>query len=147
VYAVCDSDCAKDDSWRATLVSDSEEVGPGVDIALDANDRPRIVYTFDYNIAIGACEDAATCTDGENAKWKFSWVEAGSDMKPDEIFLWENCNVGAWFLHSPSIALTKEGLPRVGYQARDISGGSTKYGECRAGTDMTWSRMAVLSGI
>lgn len=70
-------------------------------------------------------------------------------MKPDEISLYENCTVGAWFLHSPSIALTNPGKARVGYQARDISGGwespdpATKA-DCRAGTDMTWSRLAVM---
>ena len=70
-------------------------------------------------------------------------------MKPDEIFLWENCIVGAWFLHSPSLALTKEGRPHVGYRARDISGGFNNPDpaakpDCVGGTDMTWSRFAVM---
>ena len=41
------------------------------------------------------------------------------------------------------------GAPRVGYQARDISGGfgnsdPRRLADCRAGTDMTWSRLAVM---
>jgi hypothetical protein len=72
-------------------------------------------------------------------------------MAPDRIFPYPNCNVGAWFLHSPSLALTRDGRPRVGYQARDISGGwsnpdPTRPG-CVAGTDMTFSRLAVMSSV
>src|SRR5204862_7639663 len=103
----------------------------------------------DYNIAIGFC-DEADCTT-ENAKWDLGKVEYSGEMKPDEIFLWENCNVSAWFLHSPSIALTPDGRPRVGYQARDISGGFSNPDKtkprCIAGTDMTWSRLAIMTGV
>jgi hypothetical protein len=76
-------------------------------------------------------------------------VELSGDIPPDEIFLWENCTIGAWFLHSPSLALTKDGKPRVGYQARDISGGVTQPDptkpRCTAGTDMTWSRLSLMT--
>ena len=74
-------------------------------------------------------------------------VEAGGEMEPDAIFLWENCDVGAWVLHAPSLALGPGGTAMVGYQARDISGGwdnpdPTTMHDCVAGTDMTWSRVA-----
>ncbi|MBK6915801.1 MAG: hypothetical protein IPH07_00230 [Deltaproteobacteria bacterium] len=145
VYTSCDDDCATA-QWNGTILSDDDELGPGVDLALDADDHPRFVYTLDYNIAIASCDDEP-CNAAE-AEWTSDAVESGSEMKPDEIFLWENCNVGAWFLHSPSLALTPGGAPRVGYQARDISGGwsnpdPTKPA-CQAGTDMTWSRMATM---
>ncbi len=145
VYTSCDDDCATA-QWNGTILSDDDELGPGVDLALDADDHPRFVYTLNYNIAIASCDDEP-CNAAE-AEWTSDAVESGSEMKPDEIFLWENCNVGAWFLHSPSLSLTPNGEPRVGYQARDISGGwsnpdPTKPA-CQAGTDMTWSRMATM---
>lgn len=145
VYMGCDADCTTA-QWTGTILGDDAELGVGVDLALDAADHPRFVYTFDYDIAIAACDDEP-CT-AADAAWTHERVESGSDMQPDEIFLWENCNVGAWFLHSPSIALTADGAPRIGYQARDISGGwsnpdPTKP-DCQAGTDMTWSRMATM---
>jgi len=148
-YFACDEDCTAE-GWRGSILSDHEDVGAGVDLALDANDRPRFVHTLDYNIALALCDDA-DCT-AEDAKWELTKVEYGAEMKPDEIFLYENCTVSAWFLHSPSLALTKEGRPRVGYQARDISGGfgnpdpATKP-DCVAGTDMTWSRLAVMPSV
>lgn len=148
-YFTCDEGCTGD-AWKGGLVSDHDKLGTGLDLALDANDHPRFVYTLDYNIALAYCNDA-DCTRAES-KWDLAKVEYGGEMKPDSIFLYEGCNVGAWFLHSPSIALTTDGLPRVGYQARDISAASKPSTDptkptCRAGTDMTWSRMAILGPI
>lgn len=146
VYLECDANCDQGETWRGIVVTDHEKIGDGFDLALDANDRPRMVYTLDYNIGLVHC-DSASCTD-ENAKWELTAVELGSDMPADDIFLYPNCTVGAWLLHTPSIALTPSGLPRVGYQARDISGGWTTTDPtkpaCTAGTDMTLSRLAIM---
>ncbi len=145
-YLECDEDCTAK-GWVGSIISDHEKLGAGLDLALDANDHPRFVHTLDYNIALAYC-DQDSCAQ-QDSKWDLTKVEYGGEMKPDEIFLYENCTVGAWFLHSPSLALTKAGKARVGYQARDISGGwknpdpATKP-DCVAGTDMTWSRLAVL---
>ncbi len=146
IYFQCDADCSGD-NWQGALVSEHDQIDAGLDLTLDQNDHPRFVYTLNYNIGLAYC-DAEPCG-GPEANWDLTKVELGGEIPPDEIFLWENCTVGAWFLHSPSIALTKDGKPRVGYQARDISGGvtlpdPTKPG-CTAGTDMTWSRLAVMS--
>jgi hypothetical protein len=83
--------------------------------------------------------------------WDDALVENSGSIPADKIFLWENCTIGAWFLHDPSIALTRNGLPRVGYQARDISGGFTRPDPtkpgCTPGTDMTFARLAVMSQV
>jgi len=146
VYLACNGDCTNPQAWAGTILSESDDIGAGLDLALDAQDRPRFVYTFDYNIGMAAC-DVEPC-EASDAPWSLTKVELGSEMSPDEIFLWPNCNVGAWFLHSPSIALAPNGEARVGYQARDISGGWSNPDpyepDCVAGTDMTWSRMAIV---
>jgi len=146
IYFQCDQDCTND-HWQGAVVSDHDQIDAGLDLALDGNDHPRLVYTLDYNIGLAYC-DSEPCG-GPSSNWDLTKVELGGDIPADEIFLWENCTVGAWFLHSPSLALTKDGKPRVGYQARDISGGvgqpdPTKPA-CQAGTDMTWSRLALMS--
>ncbi len=147
-YLACDEDCATA-PWTGTSLSSGDDIGPGVDIAVDAQDRPRFVYTFDYNIGLAHCE-ADECQHADSP-WALEKVELGGEMDPDEIFLWPNCNVGAWFLHSPSLALDAAGEARVGYQARDISGGWSNpdptMPDCEAGTDMTWSRLALLPKI
>jgi len=146
IYFQCDQDCTND-HWQGAVVSDHDKIDAGLDLALDANDHPRLAYTLNYNIGLAYC-DSEPCG-GPNSNWDLTKVELSGDIPPDEIFLWENCTVGAWFLHSPSLALTKDGKPRVGYQARDISGGvslpdPTKPA-CRAGTDMTWSRLSLMT--
>lgn len=148
-YFECSDDCTGH-GWMGSVISTSSNLGPGLELALDAKDHPRFVHTLDYNIALAYCDDDA-CS-AENAKWDLTKVEYGADMKPDEIFLYTNCTVGAWFLHSPSLVLTQDGRPRVGYQARDMSGGFSNptpatTPDCKAGTDMTWSRVAIMSAV
>lgn len=108
-----------------------------------------LAYTFGWKIAIASCEHGNCTAGGDN--WKLTPVEKGDDMSPDEIFLYPSCNVSAWFLMSPSIAVTPGGELRVGYQARDASGGSghpdSQNKECVAGTDMAWDRIAYLPAI
>lgn len=146
-YFECDENCTSD-GWVGSILSDHEKLGAGLELRLDANDKPRFVHTLDYDIALAYCDDTSCAR--EDSTWSLTKVEYAGEMKPDEIFLWTNCTVGAWFLHSPSMVLTKDGRPRVGYQARDISGGFSNPDphtkpDCRAGTDMTWSRLAVMS--
>lgn len=148
-YFACDTNCGGD-NWRGSVLSDHEKLGAGLDLSLDANDHPRFAHTLDYNIALAYC-DQDDCA-AQEAKWELSKVEYSGEMKPDQIFLYENCTVAAWFLHSPSLALTPDGRPRVGYQARDISGGfgnpdPSRYRDCVAGTDMTWSRLAIMPSV
>jgi hypothetical protein len=147
-YLACDDDCTSA-AWEGTALATGDDIGAGIDIALDADDHPRFVYTFDYNIGLAHCE--ADACEHADSPWGLDKVELGGEMSPDEIFLWPNCNVAAWFLHSPSIAIDADGRARVGYQARDISGGWTNpdpdMPDCDAGTDMTWSRLALVSAI
>jgi hypothetical protein len=149
VYFECNENCISGDTWQAIAVSDHEELSSGFDLALDQNDHPRVAFALSYNIGVTYC-DQDSCA-GEGAKWDLTVVEKGSDMPPDTIFLEPNCTVGAWFLHDPSIALTPAGQPRIGYQARDISGGWSNpdptMPDCTAGTDMTWARMAILPSL
>ncbi|MBF5044997.1 MULTISPECIES: hypothetical protein [Myxococcaceae] len=148
VYAECDAACTADSSWRGGFINQSDKIGAGLDLALDAQGRPRFVYTADGNILLGHCDKDCA---GASADWKLTQVELGADMPPDDIFLYPNCNVGAWFLRHPSLALGKDGLPRVAYRAEDISGGwsnpePTQPG-CQAGADMTLARFAQLSSL
>lgn len=146
-YYECDQNCAQGDSWYGGILLSSEEIGAGLDLVLDSADRPRFVYTADYNILLGHCNER--CSDLD-APWKLTKVEYGSEMKPDKIFPYPNCTVGAWFLRSPSIALGADGLPRVAYRALDISGGTTNPDPtkppCVAGPDMTFARFMHMSG-
>lgn len=136
-YYECDGDCSDGAGWRGNILADHAELDEGIDLALDANDRPRGVFTLSYNVGLITCD--ANCAE---TTWTVEKIEGGDEMPPDRVFPYADCNVGAWFLHSPSIAVTPAGELRVGYQARDISGGGTN--KCVAGTDMTFARMALV---
>jgi hypothetical protein len=146
VYFECDANCSEN-NWQGSIISNHERIGPGLDLALDATGHPRFVYTLDYNIGLGYC-DQAVCG-GPNSKWDLTKIELSREIPPDTIFLEWNCTIAAWFLHDPSLALTPDGRPRVGYQARDISGGTSRPDptkpRCSAGTDMTWSRLSLMA--
>lgn len=147
-YFACDEDCTGE-GWLGTILSTGSELGAGLDLALDADDHPRFAYTYDYSIGLASC-DADQCANADSP-WSLDKVENSSELPPDEIFLWPGCYVGAWFFHSPSVALTPEGEARVGYQARDISGGwptpDPTEPDCSAGTDMSWSRLTKMGKV
>ena len=145
VYARCTAaDCTADGSWSATILSDNAKLQNGFDLALDSADHPRIAYNLDYNIGLAHC-DADDCTLADSP-WDVKAVEGSSDIPTDNIFLYPNCSVGAWFLHDPSLALRKDGSAVVAYSARDVSGGFTTTDPskppCVAGTDMILGRIA-----
>ena len=146
-YYECDLNCADGNNWRGGELNRSDKIGAGLDLVLDSADRPRFVYTADSNILLAYCDER--CTDAD-APWKLTKVEFGGDMKPDEIIPYPNCTVGAWFLRSPSLALGADGLPRVGYRALDISGGTSNPDptkpSCAAGADMTFARFMQMTG-
>jgi len=147
VYLHCESDCTGS-GWSGQVLIGGEEgdnLGAGLDLALDAQDRPRFVYTAAYNILLAFCD--ASC-ESENAPWELTKVEFGSDMPPDQVIPYPNCTVSAWFLRDPSVSIGLDGLPRVAYRAEDVSGGLNNpdptVPDCVAGTDMTFSRFAQL---
>lgn len=141
-YFECDERC-EEGNFTGSVLSTHEDINVGLDLTLDDKDQPRFVYTLSYNIFLASCDDMP-CS-APTSEWKLHTVEAGSEMPPDDIILYPNCSVAAWFLHTPVVELDLDGNPIVGYQARDISGGvhnadPTKP-DCVAGTDMTLTRM------
>lgn len=144
-YFECDANCEQD-NWRAAVVSDNAQLGSGVDLALDAQQHPRLAFTLGDNIGIYHC-DTAACT-AEQATWTLSKVELAAEVPPDGIILWPNCTVDAWSLHDPSLALGAGQSALVGYQATDLSGGlrtiDPTNAACLAGKDMTLTRLARL---
>ena len=146
-YFECDGECTGD-HWSAALVSSNQKLGSGASLALDAHDRPRIAYTLDYDIALASCDGNCTNATAGATSWTPSKVEGSAELPADQIFLNYNCTVGAWLFHDPSLALGADGRAHVGYQAMDASAaGSTNdpsQPSCVAGTDMTWTRLALL---
>lgn len=147
-YLACDRDCwdtEREGAWSGVSFGANARLGSGVDLALDAADRPRAAFNLDDNVFVTSCE--SNCA-APNARWKDAPVELSRDMKADRVQPYPNCTIAAWFLRDPSIALGVGGKLFVAYRALDISGGfrtldATKP-PCTAGTDMTLARLTVL---
>jgi len=153
VYAECDGNCLVNEGWQAQFLipagSDGNKLRAGVDLALDAQNRPRLVYTADYNILLAHCD--ADCTDPDKSTWQLKKVEFSGDMQADKVIPYSNCTMASWFLFHPSLAIGRDGLPRVAYQAADISGGGSHpepgTTPCSAGADMTFARFSQLDSL
>jgi hypothetical protein len=145
IYLECDGSCT-DDNWRATKMSDKKELGSGLDLTLTKDGHTRFAFTLGDNIGVYGC-DEADCTTSD-ASWTLTVIERWSDLPKDDIILWPNCTVDAWILHDPSLAIAPDGSARVGYQATDLSGGTTvtdpSAPRCVAGKDMTLTRMSLM---
>ena len=116
-----DRDCAGN-GWTKKI-SNNERIGAGLDLALDAGDRPRFVFTLDYNITGLYCR---TCLrTAETAEVDLTKVEFSSDLPKDDIILYPNCTVSAWFLHDPLWRSPRRAPPRR-LPARDVMGGVSR---------------------
>jgi hypothetical protein len=147
IYFECDEDCTSDTGFQGSILTNSDALQDGIDLELTKQDHPRFAYNLDYNIFVASCDDLP-CVDPD-ADWNLTTVEAASSIPVDDIILFPNCTVAAWFLHTPRMVLDKNDNPYVGYQARDVSGGvhnpdPTKP-DCVAGTDMTLTRMTYVN--
>lgn len=144
LYFACDRDCTAD-NWKAVNLLSSKKLDAGLDLALDRQGRPRLVFTANANIGLAYCQ--VDCA-GPAAEWPVVKVEFGSEMKPDQVIPYPNCTVAAWFLRHPSLTIAPDGSPKAAYQALDISGGGNpdpNKPPCEAGADMTFSRFASLA--
>lgn len=149
IYFECDANCTDGANWflNALIAGDAgDDLGPGLDLALDGAGHPRFVYTADYNILITSCD--RNCGQGEEDTWSLEPVELSANIPADGVIPYHNCTVSAWFLREPSLAIGADGLPRVAYRAEDISGSygpvDPGYPPCNTGADMTLTRFAQL---
>jgi len=139
--------CTAVDGWAFYGFDGGERIGAGLDLALDADDHPHIAYTSSYDIVSATCDEGCTDTTRAKTPWRSDVLrEQTALLATDDIFLFPNCNVGAWLFANPAIALTQDGAYRATYEARDISGvlgpqDPTMPG-CTAGTDMVLGRAA-----
>ncbi len=148
----CESGCTEPDAsgWDGMILQQGEDasgLGDGIDLALDALDRPRLAYTVQSSVLVATCDTDCTGSSGSD-DWGVLRAELSSDIPPDEFFLYHNCTVAFWNLRQPSIALGSDGQPAVAYRAEDISVGFTNPDPtrptCPAGVDMTMARLSMI---
>jgi len=139
----CDDGCTSGSRFSAGVLVQSDALDAGLDLALDGAGRPRLAYAGNADVMVASC-DGGGCTDA--ARWTPRPVERSGDMRPDQVIPYPNCTAAAWVLDRPTLALGKDGAPRVGYVATDLSGGTQNPDPtrppCVAGPDMVFARFA-----
>jgi len=152
-YYECDADCTDQSgaSWALMALiygEGADELGDGLDLALDAQDRPRLAYTVQGNVLVAYCDVDCAGREGRD-DWNLVEGELSGEIPADTVILEHNCTVGAWFLRQPALAIGADGLPVLAYRAEDISGGvalpDPLRPACVAGVDMSLTRFTRLT--
>lgn len=139
-YLTCNAaNCAQSQAWSALNLNFPQTHGEeGVDLALDAQDRPRIAYHAP--VAAGFGLNYAWCDgncDNSAQGWRYEEIEASEEVNqelpippaPGCSFPQCNppvppCTISTWDTGvRPSLALDSAGAPRIAYDADHGQGG------------------------
>jgi hypothetical protein len=149
-YLWCNNACTDSAShdWQMHDLGLSAHNGKDVDLALDELDRPRMAY---HAIASGLgytwCN---TNCESDTATWQHQEVEASSALEADyPVAPIRRCSLSVWVSgETPTLALDRDGHPRIGYVAEHGYGGDDldHPGQlCPTSTDIVLARFALLS--
>lgn len=118
-YLWCDSDCTVSGAnWFLSDTGMPFGSGDGVDLALDAQNRPRLSFqTAGQGLGYAWCN--TNCESGD-AIWESQEVESKESLTENyEVLPIHRCTISTWFNgQRTSLALDKAGNPRIGYDAQ-----------------------------
>ncbi|MCP4356887.1 MAG: hypothetical protein GY796_02580 [Chloroflexi bacterium] len=123
-YAWCDTDCATSTtSWQNWGVGLADYEGEELDLALDGQNRPHLVY-HSQNLSLGYAACTADC-DSTQSVWQNEYVETAAELNVLEPPP-PGCSLSTWDVgERPSIALDNMGISFMSYDATQMLGGCT----------------------
>ena len=123
IIVSCDTNCQDGANWGGFSVGGlAAGNGQVPDLALDAQNRPRIVYHEDSPDGLGYAWCTANC-ELDTATWQIARVESGADLEAEWHMLPPyNCSSAYWYAgYRPSIALDASGNPRIGSEGHALA--------------------------
>jgi hypothetical protein len=127
-YGLCNTDCAKAESWRRANLDLGDGHGGDPDIVFDPDGFPRIAYVAHDGAALGFAECTANC-DTVNAVWGTILLDSNTELEEDwAVPLAPICDGGLWNFWTPSVAYDAAGNIRL---VADV----TYHGYCWWNTD------------
>jgi hypothetical protein len=129
-YLWCNEGCANGEAsnWHGTDIGLPALSGHDVDLALDGEDRPRLVYS-DSNQGLGYSWCNQNC-ESTQAQWQHATAESSQSLSNDyEVLPIRRCTVSTWFTGvRPTLALDAQGNLRIAYDAQHYWYGTETVG-------------------
>lgn len=145
-YIWCNAACTSPvpDAWGVVRIGLPDNNGADVDLKLDTNNRPRMVYDAD-GAGLGYAWCNSNC-ESTGAQWSNQMLEATSVIVAQyPPFPPRQCPNQTWFNGKrPSLAFDSAGNPRVGYDAERWWGGIDAYGN-HCDIDVPVARMGLFN--
>lgn len=119
-YLWCDQACANGDAgnWHGVSIGLPTLSGHDVEMALDGQNRPRLVYTDRYSgLGYSWCNETCEST---NTTWHHAVAETSASLSDDfEVLPIRRCTISTWFTGvRPTLALDSQGNLRIAYDAQ-----------------------------
>lgn len=112
-YLTCGAGCLNRANWEPVNLGLPRGVGDGVDIALDAQGRPRMAHFSGEDLVYSWCDTG--CTDPR--QWHHAVVDQDEQLEAEyPIARPITCDAGIWDVSSPVLALDSTGHPRIAYE-------------------------------
>jgi hypothetical protein len=117
-YLWCNSGCTGAQNWYLTDTQMPYGSGDGVDLALDAHNRPRMSFQM-AGEGLGYAWCDTNCETGDGS-WESLEAEPQQALADDyEVLPIHRCTVSTWLNgQRTSLALDQSGNPRIGYDAQ-----------------------------
>lgn len=143
-YFWCNTDCGgAGNDWSYAKIQLPLMVGGEIDLALDAQNRPRVSYLEAVGLVYTWCD--ANC-EAAGATWGRTVVESNDSLADNyEVLPIHHCTISTWVNgHRTALALDAAGNPRIGYDANHLWSGvyvDQPWKNCQV-TDVTMTRFA-----
>jgi hypothetical protein len=117
-YLWCDAGCSGAQNWYLTDTQMPSGSGDGVDLALDAQDRPRMSFQI-AGEGLGYTWCDANC-ESDSGVWGSLEAESQESLADNyEVLPIHRCTISTWLNgQRTSLALDSAGNPRIGYDAQ-----------------------------
>ncbi|MDQ3459827.1 MAG: Ig domain-containing protein [Deinococcota bacterium] len=126
-YIWCNTSCSNGDNWDGYQLGFGQDQGMDVDLALDGQNRPRLV--FDGAGTGGVYAWCSADCEASGSSWQSLVFDSGGEVdKSWPVDPSTGCAFAGWTLVDYLLALDSAGNPRIGYEAShtEFCGGSVR---------------------
>lgn len=140
LYVWCDADCLSSTSWQSQALTPKADAQQQLDMQLDTQDRPRVVFNTSYAWCNATCQT-------NQGDWHAKMIETSSTLNQlYPVPLPTDCTESTWASgYIPTLALDPQGNPRVTFVAQHITSGVHRSDgrSCDGTVDIIWARFSM----